>query len=174
MSLEPLFSLSPLSPKVYTYNAADPKAPFASAYIETFGGVTGYAGPRTFSDQHSNDQILLANDPVPETDQTITNVWDDIYRRSGVALIFYGSNVSTVNQYLLVFRLASYWNTTPTAQFFVGTSLVRAEALTQSPYDKISILLDTPGNNSLVYTYVRLAGTTANGFLFKGVDCYLL
>jgi hypothetical protein len=175
MSLEPFFSLSPLSPSAITYNAANPSAPHANAYLDTFGGFTRHVSPRTFSDQHSNNQILLGYDPVLDTDQTITTLFDSFYRRCAVSLTFSGHNVSTRNQYLLVFRLARAFGH-PTAQFFVGTSFVRSEPLTQSPYDDIAILLDTPGNDFWVYAYVRLAGDFSyyHGFFFKGVDCYLL
>ena len=176
MSLDPFFSISPLSPVAFTYDAANPNAPYSSAYLHTFGGHTGYFSPRRMADQHSSDQILLAYDPVPEADQTIADLGDDVYRRSTVQVLFAGNNVSTVNQYLLVFRLAREIGS-PIAQFFVGTDFERAEALTQSPYDDIAILLDTPGTGVFVYIYVRLAAPDASsfhGFFFKGVDCYLL
>lgn len=174
MSLAPFFSLSPLNPSTNTYDAANPNNPYAVAYLSTFGGYTvSWAG---LAAQHRNDQILLAYDPAPQTDQSIDNFVDDIYRRCVAQVGFVGRNVSTVNQYLLVFRLARQFGS-PIAQFFVGTQFVRAEALTASPYDDIAILLDTPGDNVWVNTWVRLAASGTSyyhGFFFKGVDCYLL
>ena len=119
---------------------------------------------------------MLAFDPVPDTDQTIANVANDVYRHSAARISFRGTNVSTINQYLLVFRLGRELGS-PTAQFFVGTQFVRAEALTQEPYDDVAILLDTPGDNISVYVTVRLAAGPAgtfHGFYFMGVDGYLL
>jgi hypothetical protein len=126
-------------------------------------------------DQHGDDQVLLAFDPVPQSDQTIASFADHLYRRCGVYVAFRGVHVSTVNQYLLVFRLARSVGS-PIAQFFIGTDLVRAETLTVSPYDDIAILIDMPGDNVYVYATVRLAsaGNYYAGFFFKGVDCYLL
>jgi hypothetical protein len=176
MSLEPLFSLSPVNPRVYNYDPANPSFPYASATLQAFGGFTRFYSPYTLADQHDDDEIHIGFDPVQESEQTITSAVDDFYRRCGVFLSFAGYNVNTVNQYLLVFRLAKALGS-PIAQFFVGTSLVRDEALTQSPYDDIAILLDTPGDGSGVTMFVRLAGPTSSfyqSFFFKGVDCYLL
>lgn len=176
MSLEPFFSLSPLSPYAYTYDAANSNNPYAFAELITFGGFTLSYTPRRLADQHSNDQILLEYDPVPQTDQSIASYVDDFYRHCTARVLFRGTNVSTANQYLLVFRLARDFGA-PIAQFFVGTQFVRAEALTASPYDDIAILLDTPGDDVWVTTFVRLAVAGAgasHGFFFKGVDCYLL
>ena len=177
MPLVPFFSLSALNPWEYTYSPANLNAPWANANIAaTYGGVVSYQSPFRLADQHGSDQILLGLDPVPETNQTITNLYDDIYRRCALVVGFTGYGVSTANQYLLVFRLARQVGS-PIAQFFVGTQFVLAEALTQSPYDDVAILLDTPGDAVLVRVVVRLAGPgTGNyhGFFFKGVDCYLL
>jgi hypothetical protein len=175
MSLDPFFSLSPLSPYAYTYDAANPNNPCAFAYLNTYGGYTDLYSLRRLTDQHSDDQILLAYDPVPQSSQTIASFADDFVRRCVVRVAFRGYNVSTVNQYLLVFRLAR-WTGSPIAQFFIGTDLVRAETLTVSPYDDIAILIDTPGVNVWVTANVRLAtaGNYNQGFFFKGVDGYLL
>lgn len=176
MSLDPFFSLSPLSPSANTYDAANPQAPYGYAYLQTYGGQTAYHSARSLADQYSNDQVLLAFDPVAETDQAIASFGNDVRRHCTARIDFIGENVSTVNQYLLVFRLAREIGS-PIAQFFVGTQFVRGEALTQSPYDDIAILLDTPGNDVWVRMTVRLAAPDASyyhGFYFKGVDCYLL
>jgi len=176
MSLEPFFSLSPLSPRAYTYDASNSAAPYASASLYSYGGVVRPFPGQSLEDQYNNNQILLGFDPAPDTEQTITSYTNDLYRRSAISLLFYGKNVSTVNQYLLVFRLAHKWGS-PIAQFFLGTSLVRDEALTQSPYDDIAILLDTPGDGVSLWIHVRLAASDSSyvhGFYCNGVDCYLL
>ena len=176
MSLNPFFSLSPLSPYVYNYDAANPNATYAAAYLYTYGGHTSYGQAWNLTGQHSNDQILLGRNPVSDADQTIANTADDIFRRSAAWINFRGVHVSTTNQYLLLFRLARVFGS-PIAQFFVGTQFVRGEALTQAPYDDIAILLDTPGDGAWVYISVRLAASgtsTSHAFFFKGVDCYLL
>jgi hypothetical protein len=176
MSLDPFFSITPLSPEKYTYNPANADAPYAYANLITWGGFTMY-GERSLANQANQDRILLAYDPVPDTDQTITTFNADVYRRCAARIYFRGINVSTLNQYLLMFRLGRQMGS-PTAQFFVGTQFVRAEALTQEPYDDVAILLDTPGDNIAVYVTVRLAAPAlshaAHGFYFMGVDGYLL
>ena len=174
MSLQPFFSISPLNPTAYTYDAANPGNPYANAYLTTFGVYTHAS--YSLASQHANDQLLLARDPVPDSNQAISNYNDDVFRRSAVFAQFRGTNVSTVNQYLLVFRLARVFGS-PIAQFFAGTQFLRAETLTASPYDDVAILLDVPGNSSYVYPIVRLAATgsgTYHGFYFMGMDCYLL
>lgn len=176
MSLDPFFSLSPLSPNANTYDAANTTAPYANAYLRSFGGMTNFYNPYTLTSQQANDQLLIAYDPVTDSDQTATNYVSDLYRRCTVHAVFKGTNVDTNNQYLLIFRLARAFGF-PTAQFFIGTDFVRAEPLTASPHDDIAILLDVPGDNMYVHTFVRLAApgsSHGHGFFFKGVDCYLL
>jgi hypothetical protein len=174
MSLTPSFSLSPLSPSAYTYDPANPNLPFFKSRVSTYGVVQIWVGPSSLQEAYSNNHALLAYDPVPDTEQTINDLANDVYRRCAVGLAFAGFNVSTANQYLLVFRLQGLGS--PVVQFFVGSSLVRVETPTQSPED-IAILLDTPGNGTSVYVTVRLAENDnyfGHGFFFKGVDCYLL
>jgi hypothetical protein len=176
MSLDPFFSITPISVSHFGYNSANADAPYAYANLRTWGGCTMYGG-RSLANQANQDRILLAYDPVPDTDQTLTN-WDaDVHRHCAARIYFRGTNVSTLNQYLLVFRLGREFGS-PTAQFFVGTQFVRAEALTQEPYDDVAILLDTPGDNIAVHVTVRLAAPAlshaAHGFYFMGVDGYLL
>jgi hypothetical protein len=175
MSLDPFFSITPISVSDFTYNPANADAPYAYANLRTWGVYTMYGG-RSLANQANQDRILLAYDPVPDTDQTLTNWNADVLRRCAARIFFRGTNVSTLNQYLLVFRLGREFGS-PTAQFFVGTQFVRAEALTQEPYDDVAILLDTPGDDIVVGVTVRLAAgpiTTTHGFYFMGVDGYLL
>jgi hypothetical protein len=62
---------------------------------------------------------------------------------------------------------------TPTAQFFVGSNLVRSEDL--SGEEQIAILLDVPGDGTGTSITVRLASTSPYvGMGFQGMDCYLL
>jgi hypothetical protein len=172
MTLAPFFSLTPLNPQDYTYDAAQPNAPYASAYMFSFGGMTKYYNPYRLADQHNNDEINLGYDPVDPTDQTISNIVNDVYRRSALQISFYGYNVSTENQYLLLFSLRSMYGT-PSAQFFVGTELVRIEEL--SGEEQVAILLDVPGNAVYTTVYVRLASTAFTASMgLKGMDCYLL
>ena len=174
MSLDPFFSLSPLSPRAYTYDAANPSGPYANAYTRTFGGYTDYSSPYSLEAQHTSDELFLYSDPVLSTDQTIASLADDLYRRCALRFQFIGTNVSTSNQYLLVFRLKGY--SSGIAQFFIGSDFLKAQTLTGS-YDDIAILLDVPGDNTWVYVNVRLAGVGTpyyRGLFYKGVDCYLL
>lgn len=172
MTLEPLFSLRPLNPRVYTYDPAQPDAPYATAYMFSFGGLTKYYVPYRLADQYSNDEITLGYDPADPTDQTISNIINDVYRRSTLQISFRGYNVSTENQYLLLFSLRSIYGT-PSAQFFVGTELVRVEEL--GGEEQVAILLDVPGNAIFTNVYVRLASTAFTASIgFKGMDCYLL
>jgi len=176
MPLDPFFSLSPLNPHAHTYDAVTPGNPWTNAYFISFGGHTGYHAPLRLADQYDNDEIVLAEDAVFSINQSIDNFQDDLWRRCIARINFNSTNVSTDNQYLMVFRLAHAFGS-PIAQFFVGTQFVRAEVLTGSPYDDIAILVDTPGDGVWVYITVRLAadaGTLYHGFTFMGVDCYLL
>lgn len=175
MSLQPFFSLSALSPSAYTYDAANPTDPYASAFLYTIGGYAGI-GSNSLTSQHTNDRILLAYDPVADTNQAVSSFANDVFRHASVYAPFRGRNVSTINQYLLVFRLARAFGS-PIAQFFVGTQFVRAEPLTASPHDDVAILLDVPGDGTTVYPIVRLAASGSgiyHGFYVMGMDCYLL
>ena len=175
MSLEPFFSLSPLTPDVYTYDASNPGAPHVRADLYTYGVHTRAYGRETLRGQHANNEILIARNPVPTNDQTIT-IYYDYTKRCSVQINWTGYNVDVTNQYLLIFRLARWGYGHPTAQFFVGTQFVRDEELTSAPHDDVAILLDCPGPGYVV-SLVRLAEPTEynyTGFLFKGVDCYLI
>ena len=115
----------------------------------------------------------MAYNPVDPTDQTITNLVSDIYGRCCVNISIKGTNVSTENQYLLLFGLRGIFGE-PTAQFFVGTDLVNTEVLS-SRDEQVAILLDCPGSNVDVQVYVRLASAQWYGTIgIKGVDCFLL
>ncbi|MHC4956301.1 MAG: hypothetical protein ACYTGZ_20865 [Planctomycetota bacterium] len=175
MSLDPFFSLTPRSPQYNGYNPSAPTEPYAYAYLYAYGVHTYSGSGLSLEEQHANDELMVAYNPVLDSNQTVAGYGDDVRRRSAVLVSLRGINVSTVNQYLLVFRLAKRIGS-PIAQIFMGTQFVRAETLTASPYDDIAILVDVPGNEVWTFPIVRLATTTNEyrGFLFKGVDGYLL
>lgn len=175
MSCDPFFSLSPLNPQAYTYDAANPDDPYANASLYATGVFHGEFAPRSLSDQYNNDQSLLFLNPVLDADQAINSLEDDVYRKCTVRTYIYGTNIGAARQYLLVFRLKTQ-NGSPIAQFFIGNQFVREEAITQSPYDDVAILLDAPENQS-IYATVRLAApdnTPYHGFFFMGLTCFLL
>ena len=171
MSLNPFFSLTPNNPYVHTYDAANPNVPYASGYLYSYGGHSARFSPYRLPDQSTNDEIIVGTDPVAPGDQTINSVSDDFYRRCTIYAFFYGNNVATDNQYLLLAQLNGL--SAATAQFFVGTELVREEAI--SGEEQVAVLMDVPGNGVAVYFYIRLASTYHYARMgFKGLDCYLL
>lgn len=174
-TLQTFFSLTPLSPWVYTYDAANPDAPYSTAYLYTGGGVTypqGYGLDLRFVDQYNNDEIIVGWDAVPLDNQELYAGGDSPYHHSMIRLTFTGRNVSTQNQYLLIFGFRGIANN-PSAQFFIGADLVDTVELTGN--EQHAILLDCLGNGSTVDIYVRLASPSIWALMgFKGVDCYLL
>jgi hypothetical protein len=172
MTLQPFFSLTPLNPSAYTYSAAQPGAPYAHASMYSYGGVSFPYAPYRLTDQYSSDELVLGFDPVDPADQTIGNYYTTVYSRNAIRFSFYGTNVSTENQYLLLFALRGL-NGTPIVQFFVGTTLVRSEEL--SGEEQIAILMDVPGDYVYTQVNLRLASSVSYSmFGFKGMDCYLL
>ena len=172
MSLDPFFSLTPNNPLANTYDAANPNAPWAYGYFYSFGGFSyGGFSPYRLQDQSANDEIIVGYDPVAPGDGTINSISDDFYRRCTIYAYFYGTNVATDNQYLLLAQLNGLYQAT--AQFFVGTELVREEAI--SGEEQVAVLMDVPGSGVLVNFYIRLASTSSYASMgFKGLDCYLL
>ena len=174
MAVNPFFSLTPTNPYVLTYDGANPTNPYASATLYTYGGITlGNSPSFRLSTQAANDEIFLGFNPVnPTQDLTITDIVNDVYNRSCAQFYFTGVNVSTENQYLLLFSLRAVYGS-PTAQFFVGTDLVSTEALNGE--EQVAVLLDCPGNNVWMSVYVRVAGPTYyTSMAIKGMDCFLL
>jgi len=172
MPLTPFLSLNPLNPSVFTYNAANPNAPYAYGRVEIFGGFTSYFFPRRLSDQNANNEIIVGFNPAAPANQSIASIENDVCRRSTISILFAGYNVTTRNQYLLLFALRGALGS-PSAQFFVGANLVRTEPL--SGDEQVAILLDCPGPGSWVYVYVRRASPASYAAMgFKGMDCYLL
>ncbi len=171
MSLNPFFSLTPNNPYANTYDAANPNAPYAHGYLRSYGGHTNYYSPYELSAQSTNDEIIVGYDPVAPGDGTINSVVDDFYRRCTIYAFFYGYNVATDNQYLLLAQLNG--RSAATAQFFVGTELVREEAI--SGEEQVAVLIDVPGSGVGVSFFIRLASATYYARMgFKGLDCYLL
>ena len=169
MALEPFFSLTPLNPEVHTYDASTPHKPYASAKMNSYGGLTFSQPPYRLTDQHSNDELLLGYDPVDPADQAFD---PRFYRRNTVFFLFSPTNVHTENQYLLLFSLRKLAGT-PIVQFFVETTLVRSEELTGE--EQVAILMDVPGDHVGILVYLRLASPDYYSlFGFKGMDCYLL
>ena len=172
MALEPFFSLTPLHPRVYTYDPSKPGEPYVYAYMDSFGGVTRNYDPCQLADQHSNDELILGYDPVDPADQSIVTTATPIFRSNTIIFFFRGTNVSTENQYLLLFSLRGLFGT-PIVQFFAGTTLVRSEEL--SGEEQVAILMDVPGDRASNSFYLRLASPDYYSmFGFKGMDCYLL
>ena len=172
MCINTFLTLSPLAPYAYTYDPAKPGAPYGFGGLYFFGGYVGDDFPYRLADQYNADEVVLGFDAVAISDQSITNVVTDVYRRSAMRLQFRGTNVSTENQYLLIFHLRSGFGN-PHAQFFVGTDLVRTEEIIGE--QQVALLVDVPGNLSWLTVYVRLAADSPySGLGIKGVDIYLL
>ncbi len=172
MALQTFFSLTPKSPRVNSYNSANPTAPYVNAYLYSYGGITFSSGYWTLAGQYNNDEIIVGYDPVGLNEQTISNTINDIYRRCVIRIYFYGKNVSTENDYMLLFALRGIGGN-PNAQFFIGSDLVRTEPLTAD--EQVPILIPCPGDGIGIKVYIRLASDSYYARMgFKGVDCYLL
>ena len=133
-----------------------------------------YPGIGNFAQQNANDEIFIGGPNVPTSDVTITTP-ADWRSHSYIRVRFYGHNVSTENQYLLLYSLRRVVPGYPTtAQFFVGNNLVDTQEIVGD--DQVAILLDCPGGGVfLPDIIVRLASDTTWATMgFKGVDCFLL
>ena len=171
MALEPFFSLTPNTPNGNTYDPANPSAPYATGILNCYGVVIGW-GTWSLASQSANNEALLGYSATGLTDQTISNTVNDLYGRSSLRIWFTGQNVSTENQYLLLFALRGVQGS-PTAQFFVNGALVDTEEL--SGNEQVAVLLDCPGSGVRTTVHVRLASASYWAIMgFKGVDCYLL
>lgn len=172
MTLQTYFSLTPLIPQVFTYNAANPGDPNVSATMDIYGGLSFYNSPNSLKHQYSNDELILGYDPVAPADQTIGNIITAFFKHNTIHIHFRGYNVSTEHQYLLLFSLRRLHGT-PIVQFFIGTKLVRSEGL--SGDEQVAILMDAPGSGIGTHVFLRLASSDYYSmFGFKGMDCYLL
>ncbi len=174
MALNSFFSLSAVNPFVYTYNPANPNDPYVHAYLYSYGGHTRSYFPYRLPNQVNDDQIIVGYDAVDLADENdITNYADEIRKRCVIQTFFRGRNVTTAQQYLLVFKFHKLVDNTA-VQFFIGTDWVRTEPLNNTD-DQVALLIDVPGNNMWVYVYARLAADyPARSMGFKGVECYLI
>ena len=172
MGIEPFFSLTPSSPMVITYDPANPSSPYAYANLSSNGGITLHFAPYSLRDQSTNDEIILGHNFVDPTDQEIDSIFD-LHRSCTITIFFFGINVTTGNQYLLLFALRRIAGANVSAQFFVGFDLVHTQQL--SGDELVAILFDTPVNAYGTFVYVRLASPDVWGRVgFQGVECYLL
>lgn len=170
MTLPTFFSVTPRTPYINTYDEANSGAPYTYAYIRTYGGMAFEYNPYRIGDQYNNDEIIVGCDAVLPTDQDLYSKGHP-YRCCVMRLYFGAYNVSTENQFLLLFELRGLWGA-PSAQFFVGTDLVDTTEL--SGVETHAILMDCPGPGE-INMYVRLASNSWNAAMaFRGVDCYLL
>jgi len=170
MSLPTFFSLSPLNTYLHSYDSANPNAPYVNALCQTFGAVVLQTGHWTLANQHLNDRVIMGYDAQPLANQ---DLWTPHpYRTCTSKIYFYGYNVSTENQYLLIFELQRISGETH-AQIFVNSDLVDTVQVTG--IEKHAILLDCPGHGTTVQVWVRLASPSWTACMaFRGVDCYLL
>jgi hypothetical protein len=169
--IEPLFSLTPLSPTVTTYDPANPTAPYGEAYFSTYGGYTDALPGRQLRDQYNNDEVILGFDAVPQS-QPVFSGDDSPHRHCSLELYFRGVNVSTENQYLLLFSLRNIAGE-PQAEFILGSEIVDTETITGS--EQHALMFDCPGDDTWSRVIVRLASPYyASRLGFKGLDCVLL
>ena len=170
MTLPTFFSVTPVAPFINTYDPDNSSAPYAYARIYTYGGFTRDHNPYRIGDQYNNNEIIVGYDAVPLADQDLY-LKGHPFRCCIMRLCFGAYNVSTENQFLLLFELRGIWGA-PSALFFVGLDLVDTTEL--SGVEKHAILLDCPGPSS-IEMWVRLASNDWSAAMaFRGVDCYLL
>jgi len=169
MSLDTFLTLTPLTPFATTYDPSHSGSPYGRGFLHFYGV---YVGDRYNNDtlewQYNSNEVLLAFDPVPLSNKVLGSY----YNRCTMELMVQSFNVSLENQYLMIFHLNAPFGE-PTAQFFVGTKLVREEII--GGEEQVALLMDVPGNDIWVNVTVRLA-SIANLYKLgiKGVDIFLL
>lgn len=172
MALQPFFSLSASNPSMNTYDPANPDAPHCWAGLQQFGGVALQYAYWRLADQLSNDELIMGYNAVP-LDDTDLSSGGHPFKSCNTRIYISAHNVSTENQFLLVSQLRAIQGN-PTAQFFIGASLVDTAEL--AGIEQHALLLDCPsGPYAGIDVYIRLASpiwTAAMGF--QGIDCYLL
>jgi len=176
MTFETFFSLSPKNPHVYTYNAAQPNAPFVSASINAFGGFISHY-TLNLNDMYAKDSIAIGCDPVDPADETFSNIVTDFYRRSTLSFYIKPYNVSAENQLLLYFSLSTPPNTGAPkfAQIFVNGDPDPVVVEEINGLENVAILLDVEGNQIPITIYVRLASTNWYSYMnFTGLESVLL
>lgn len=168
-----LVTLTPLKPRDNSYDPANPDAPYGTGFLFSNGGITSVHPRHSLSGQAAADEIVLGRDPVSLADKTIQALDKDIDRRSAITCVLKGHNISEDNQYLMIFSLEGEAAPFPTAQFFVGTDLIRAEEIDGK--HQVALLMDVPGNSTFVVVYVRLASESMHSALiFKSLSVSLL
>ena len=171
MTLQPFFSVNPLQPIDHTYNPAQPNSPWAVGRFHSYGGTTKQYSPYRLTDQHNNNELILGYAPANSGNRTVS-VPEDVYRFSAMKLVFYGENVRSDNQYLLLFSIRHLSGLTY-AQFYVGNKLVRVEEVDGE--EQVAIVMDVPGDGAIVYVLMRMESPSLySAICFKGVTCYLL
>jgi len=171
MSLDTFMTLTPLTPRINTYEASNSGSSYGSGFLYFYGV---HVGCNYYFDslemQYNANEVILAYDPVLLSDK----VFYSYYKHCTMKLVVTSSNVSVENQYLMIFHLNARYGEEPTAQFFVGAELVREEKIIGE--EQVALLMDVPGNDVDVYVYVRLAclGNIYYQLGIKGVDIFLL
>lgn len=176
MALEPFFSLTPSIPDVYTYDPANPDAPYVHAQLCSNGGVTYPSYSWSLSDQLSKDEIILGGITTDANDQVLDSV--DDFSGAYASIIIDAQNVSTNNQYILIIALNGYWSTT--AQIFVDFDHKKSVGILRD--EQIALVMDVPtrrdvsgiGPSNFNLIMVRCASHQPGGAVmgFKGLTCY--
>lgn len=167
-ALVPFCSVTPMRPSGSTYDAGSPSSPYGTAFLFTYGGYTYYYRDNSLPSQADRDELILKYAAAPTSEVTVSGI-GDLRRYSTAEVRFRGHNVTTAQQYLVLFSVAGVGS----VQIFLGYDLLQTEDL--SGDDKIAILLDCPGDGVHVFLYLRLASDDPEAELrFRGMDCYLL
>ena len=172
MSLATFFSLSPLEPYFNSYDSANPNAPYTTALCQSFGATVLQSGLWTLTSQHLSDRVITGYNAEPLTNQ---DLWSPHpFKTCMSRTYFWGYNVSTENQYLLIFELEQiHLHIETHAQIFVNNDLV--DTVQVSGIEQHAILLNCPGHGILTQVWVRLASPAWTAAMaFRGVDCHLL
>jgi len=178
MPIEPFFSLSPNSPRPYTYDPAHPTSPYAYAFLIAYGGVTFEDSTYSLPGQFTNNEILVGPIGVDPADHTIGPSSGLFYNGPVFLVRFAGFNVPSGSQYLLLMQLNGVFPTN--AQIFVGTHFIGDYYIDGT--EQLAILIDVPVPSDPYYPYLSLIIRAAVGapienlaaLGFRGLDCYLL
>jgi len=162
----PWFSLSPKHP---VHSVPPSTEPTAFAYQSCFG-VTFGSGNYSLEAQYAADEAVFhSRHHLVDAAATSPAPYGSV---NSVQIAFLGYNVTTENQYLLIFDLEGH---NCQAKIYVNRTLVQTEPL--SGTKQVSLLIDCPGPE--VYTYITIehAKTPEGGhgyMRYRGVDCYLV
>lgn len=173
MPLQTFFSVTPVKPYFYNMYDVEEGAPHANAYFYTYGGKTGPSRPWRLIDQAKNDEIIIGFNAVPTNNQ---DIWAGVspYQANTIQFSFAGYNVSTENQYLLIFQFIGK-ALHASVQFFLSDVFLDMVEIEHGVVEQHAMLLDCPGHNEWVHMWIRLAAPTPWSEIgFHGVDCHLL